>query len=266
MCQLKNIIALIILSFSISGPSFALDDLPKQNEIIKDSYKVFGDGILGDGFLRSIPLPTGDWIVVNARDYRSRNTSLNITFVPLREIILAQVDKNNQLVAAMVLVTNLDQRSWNYHAEFCKDLDNNFLYSNSYGTALWQQRCTSLSSVPYLQSSSSEAKEVQQFYNSRGIKFPSNAIKVHISKFDQMGNMVRIEIFYFPNTYGLENPYTTNLESSPWSKNIVENDPIKVKFINGLKEWSEKYSALMLENFDGQNKISKDISLYKFQN
>ncbi len=70
-----RIIATVIytLCLLMANLSLAADDLPKQGDLIKGSYQVYEEGLFGKRLLRSIPLPEGDWVVVNAWDRKSVN-------------------------------------------------------------------------------------------------------------------------------------------------------------------------------------------------
>jgi hypothetical protein len=248
---------------------FASSDLPRQGDIITGSYQVHSSGLIGKTLLRSIPLPAGDWIVVNAWDRPSVNNALagnKIQPVSLREIVLAQVNANNQLIAAVYFTTNLESHAYRWDPNYCNDVNDNFIYSNQYGTDLWQQRCTNIMATGYLQSSTPGQNQVRAFYNSRGIKFDSNALRVQTSEYDHRGNILRLDLFYFPSTYGLENPSVGNSTMSPWFKTNYKQDPKKVKFIEGLQKWADEYSNLQNKYFSGSDKPVDKIDLYKFIN
>lgn len=258
--------AVVLLNISIG---FASTDLPKQGDIIVGSYQVISDGLLGKKLVRSIPLPEGDWIVVNAWDRKSINRpSVGSSLEPimLREMVLAQINKSNQLTVAIYFTTNIDSRAYGWDPEYCKDVNDNFIYSNTYGTQLWQQRCTNIRATTYLQSSTPGQNKVRDFYNSKGIKFDSNAITVQTSEYDRNGNILRLDIFYFPSAYGLENPVVGNVTMSPWFKTNFKQDSKKVKFIEGLKHWADEYSNLQNKYFSGSDKPVDKIELYKFSN
>lgn len=247
--------------------SVASTDLPKQGDVLKGSYQIHANGLLGKSLLRSIPLPEGDWIVVNAWDRPSVNNALNgnkVSPVQLREMVLAQVNKNNQLIAAIYFTTNLESHAYKWDPNYCNDVNDNFIYSNKYGTDLWHQRCTNIVATGYLQSSTPGQNKVREFYNAKGIKFDSSSIRVQTSEYDHMGNILRLDLFYFPNTYGLENPSTGNATMSPWFKTNYKQDPKKVKFIDGLKKWSDDYSNLQNKFFSGSDKNVESINLYQF--
>lgn len=254
-----------VLALSFVSPSFAADELPKQGDVIKGSYKVYEDGLVGKRLLRSIPLPEGDWIVVSAWERKSvNNPYAKVNPITLQEMVLAQVDKNNKLTAAIFFTTNAEMRAYKWDPEYCKDTNNRFIYSNTYGTTLYEQRCTTIQPTGYLQSSTPGQNKVREFYNSKGIKYDSNAIMVQTSEYDQNANLLRLDIFYFPSTYGLENPQFGNLTMSPWFKTNYQQDPKKVKFFEGLKKWANDYSALQNKYFSGSDKPVDPIPLYKF--
>lgn len=249
--------------------AFASSDLPKQGDIFTGSYQVISDGLFGKKLVRSIPLPEGEWIVVNAWDRKSVNrgsVGSSVEPIMLREMILAQVNKSKQLTAAMYFTTNIDSRAYKWDPEYCKDANDRFIYSNTYGTQLWQQRCTNIQATTYLQSSTPGQNKVRDFYNSNGIKFDSNAITVQTSEYDHNGNILRLDLFYFPSAYGLENPVIGNVTMSPWFKTNYKQDPKKVKFIDGLKQWADEYSNLQNKYFSGSDKPVDKIELYKFSN
>lgn len=256
------VLALIKINFS-----FAQSDLPKQGDVIVGAYQVQADGLTGKSLLRSIPLPGGEWVVVNAWDRPSVNNALagnRVQPVLLREMVLAQVNKSNQLVAAIYFTTNLESHAYKWDPNYCNDVNDNFIYSNKYGTDMWQQRCTNIMATGYLQSSTPGQNKVRDFYNSRGIKFDSNALRVQTSEYDHNGNILRFDLFYFPNTYGLENPSVGNITMSPWFKTNYKQDPKKVKFVEGLQKWADEYSTLQNKYFGGENKPVEKIELYKF--
>lgn len=262
-----RIIATVIytLCLLMASLSLAADDLPKQGDLIKGSYQVYEEGLFGKRLLRSIPLPEGDWVVVNAWDRKSvNNPYAKVNPINLREMVLAQIDNNNRLVAAIFFTTNLESRAYKWDPEYCKDLNNKFIYSNTYGTTLYEQRCTSIQPTGYLQSSTPGQNIVREFYNSKGVKFDSNAIMVQTSEYDQNANLLRLDLFYFPSTYGLENPQTGNLTMSPWFKTNYQQDPKKVKFLEGLEKWANEYSALQNKYFNGSDKPVEPINLYKY--
>jgi hypothetical protein len=186
--------------------------------------------------------------------------------VSLREMVLAQVNKSNQLIAAIFFTTNLASTPYKWDPNYCQDVNDNFIYSNKYGTDLWKERCTNIMATGYLQSSTPGQNRVRDFYNSRGIKFDSNAVRVQTSEIDTIGNILRIDLFYFPNTYGLENPSVGNATMSPWFKTNYKQDPKKVKFIDGLKQWADEYSNLQNKHFSGSDKPAERMELYKFSN
>lgn len=268
--SLKKIsVSLFVAALINVNLAFASGDLPKQGDVITGSYQVHTDGLMGKSLLRSIPLPAGDWIVVNAWDRPSVNNALagnRVSPVSLREMVLAQVNKNNQLVAAIYFTTNLESHAYRWDPNYCNDVNDNFIYSNKYGTDLWQQRCTNIVATGYLQSSTPGQNKVRDFYNSKGIKFDSNTLRVQTSEYDHNGNILRFDLFYFPNTYGLENPSVGNATMSPWFKTNYQQDPKKVKFIDGLKQWADEYSNLQNKYFSGSDKPVDKIDLYKFSN
>jgi hypothetical protein len=265
----KRLTALFILAFFNINFCLASNDLPKQGDLISGSYQVHIDGLAEKGLLRSIPLPAGEWIIVSAWDRPSVNNALagnRIQPVSLREIVLAQVNKSNQLVAAIFFTTNLESHAYRWDPNYCNDVNDNFIYSNQYGTDLWQQRCTNIMVTGYLQSSTPGQNKVREFYNSKGIKFDSNALRVQTSEYDHRGNILRFDLFYFPSTYGLENPSVGNPTMSPWFKTNYKQDPKKVKFIEGLQKWADEYSNLQNKYFSGSDKLVDKIDLYKFSN
>lgn len=264
--RLFQLITVISGFFFLSAITACADDSPpKKGDIISGSYQVFEKGITGNRLLRKVPLPEGNWIVVSAWDRKSTNNPYaKVDPIDLRDMVLAQVDKNNRLIAAIYLTTNKESRYYKWDPEYCKDVNNRFLYSNTYGTSLYEQRCTSIQPSTYLQSSTPGQNAVREFYNSKGIKFDSNAIMVQTSEYDQNGNLLRMDIFYFPSTYGLENPQVGNLTMSPWFKTNYQQDPKKVKFLEGLEKWANEYSALQNKYFNGSDKPVDPIGLYKY--
>lgn len=266
--SLKKIsVSLFVAALISINLAFASGDLPKQGDVITGSYQVHTDGLMGKSLLRAIPLPAGDWIVVNAWDRPAINNPFaGNKSIPLREMVLAQVNKNNQLIAAIYFTTNLASLAYKWDPNYCNDVNDNFIYSNKYGTDLWQQRCTSIAATGYLQSSTPGQNKVRDFYNSRGIKFDTNTLRVQLSEYDHNGNILRFDIFYFPSTYGLENPPVGNATMSPWFKTNYKQDPKKIKFIEGLQQWSDEYSNLQNKYFGGSDKPVDKIDLYKFSN
>lgn len=263
--KLRTIFLATVIFMGVVNFSLAASELPKQGDILKGSYQVFEDGLMGKRLLRSIPLPEGDWIVVNAWEKKSvNNPYAKVNPIALQDIVLAQINKKNQLVAAIYLTTNIESRAYKWDPEYCKDVNNRFIYSNTYGTTLYEQRCTSIQPSTYLQSSTPGQNAVREFYNSRGIKFDSNAIMVQTSEYDQNADLLRIDLFYFPSAYGLENPQVGNLTMSPWFKTNYPQDPKKIKFLEGLQNWADEYSALQHKYFNGSDKPVEPISLYKF--
>ncbi len=269
LCKFPNFEKIFIFFILIffSTASFASDGLPKQGEVIRDSFKVYEDGKSNRGVIRSIPLPKGEWIVVNTSERKSQNIAIvgeRITPINLVDLVLAQVDINNQLIAAIYLTTNNTTQSYKWYIDYCKDSNDSFIYRNTYDGGFWQQRCTSIRPSTYLQSSTPGQNAVRNFYNSKGIKFNANAIMVQLSEIGTNGDLLRLDFFYFPNTYQLENPIVGNLTLSPWFKTNYKQDPVKVKFIEGLQIWSDSYSNLLNKFFNGSDKPIDKFDLYQF--
>jgi hypothetical protein len=260
----------LIFFIAVFKPSngYASTELPKQGEIIRGSYMVYTDGLMGKSLIRSIPIPDGDWIVVSAWDRNSVNKAIatSVTPIKLRDMVLAQVNSNNQLIAAIYLTTNTTSQPYKWDPDYCKDTHDRFIYSNTYGTGMWNQRCTTIQPSTYLQSSTPGQNRVRDFYNSKGIKFDGNAIMVQTSEIGHNGDFLRLDFFIFPSVYGLDNPPVGNLTTSPWFKTNYKQDPKKVEFFDNLKKWADEYANLQNQYFSGSDKPMDRLGLFKFNN
>lgn len=263
---IRSLFAVMAIIFSVTLTVRADSDLPKPGEILSGSYPVIEEGLFGKKLLRSIPLPEGDWIVVNAWDKQSVNNAFaKQNPIKLRDMVLVQVDSRKNILAAIYLTTNLESRAYKWDTEYCKDTSNNFIYSNNYGGGIQAQRCTFIKTTTYLASSTAGQNSVREFYNVRGFRYDPITVMVQNSEYDQNGNFLRIDYFYFPSTQGLENPASANVTSSPWFKSNYKTDPQKVKFIEGLEVWANQNSDLLNRYFGGSDKRVEQIPLYKYK-
>lgn len=264
---MKILFTAVLFLLGLSGPVLAEGELPKPGDLISGSYNVYEDGLVSKRLLRKIPLPEGNWIVARAEANTSKNNPYTrVTYAPMlmHEMVLAKVDKSNKLEAAIYLRTNVEEHAYKWDTEFCKDENNNFIYSNNHGTSLYVQRCTSIRASTYLQGSTAGQNAVREFYNSKGIKFDSNAIWVQNTEYDDNGNYVRFDTYYFPSADGLENPSIGNMPTSPWFKTNYITDPKKVKFIGGLEKWANENSALLNKFFYKTDAPVEQLKLYRF--
>lgn len=204
----------------------------------------------------SIPLPQGEWTFV-----RGNETTTNGSGSKMRQYVLSDVT-GGKLNMSVYLNVKVDGITTRWGEEPCKI--NDAIYRNDYGTALWDQRCTTIRMGAYLQQSDDKVQQISRdYYAKLGIKHSYNNLGVTMTQYTRGGKYLFLQFYVFPEAYGFENPTTSVLAASPWHASNYKSDPKKVKFIDALTKWAETYSDALFKNFqDGKTKT--EIPAFSF--
>lgn len=228
---------------SISLPATAqFVELNQQGQKFEKNYELSGDGQL----FYSIPLPAGTWTFV-----RGNEITTNVTNSKMREQVLSNID-NGTLNMSAFIRAKVDSNPVKWNDEPCKG--NDFIYKNDYGLTLWDQRCLTIRTGTYLQQSDNKVQQISRdFYTNNNIKYPQNCLQVTYTQYARNGRFLNVQFYVLPENYGLENPITAVLTSSPWHLSNYKNDPKKVKFIEAIRTWAESYAEALNQTFvDGK--------------
>lgn len=242
-------------------------EIPKQGDVIQGAYRVYASTILGEELLHTVPLPKGEWVVIGIFDSFSRpvphaNTMRKDGLVPMRELLLAKVSPSKTLEAAIYIKANSENKRISWVDEFCIGKEPKALYVNNYDTVLHDQRCTTIQTSSYLQKQTERTNFIRSFFDERGIRFESGMIMVQNTEYDSTGKYLRFDTYYFPTTYGLDNPGVDQSASSPWTKANISKDKKLLSFIKGLEAWSNENSSLLQVYFIDPKREPKQIELY----
>jgi hypothetical protein len=260
---MKNLFILLSLVLSLQHQSYAQEYSPGQSISVK--HQEIRKGLFGESYLHNIPLPKGEWIVILTNE---KLNDLGFKKVPMKEIILARVSPDNKLLSTIYLYFSNSFENINWLDEYCQDRKDNFLYINNFETVLFNQRCLSIEPANYLRGTGRRVNELKNFYNSKGIDYAQNIIKITHSIYNSNGKKLQLEHYIFPREYGFKFEENYNITANPWHKTNIDSNSEKQDFINHLSEWSIKYSdilfksftepegqTLTLENFNPNNKV-----------
>jgi len=196
----------------------------------------------------NIPLPNGEWTVVRGNEWAVQSTDKK-----MREIFLINtLDKSiNGVIQKSVrhniyINTTIDFTSTRWLDEPCKGED--FIYSNKYNSGIWDQRCLTIRQDGYLSRSDNKVQQITRNYlDKNNISYTTSTIRVRYVMYNRAGKFLELAIAVFPTDYGFEKP--TEGVDSPWHLSSYRKDPEKIKFIEGLRIWAEKYSDAIYSNF-----------------
>lgn len=209
----------------------------------------------------NIPLPAGEWTVIRGNEWVVQSTSKK-----MREIFLINTldksingDIKKSVRHNIYINTTIDSTSTRWLDEPCKGED--FIYSNKYNSGMWDQRCLIVRQDGYLARSDNKVQQsTRNYLDKNNISYTNSTISVKYMMYNRAGKFLELWIAVFPTDYGFEKP--TEGVSSPWHLSSYRKDPEKVKFIEGLRIWAEKYSDALYSNFMSDKPVT--ISVPKF--
>lgn len=238
-----RVTASLVLGLLCAAANAQYIDFEVQGKKFSNSYDIH----------YAVPLPKGEWTGVRGNEYTVTIRDSNPKF---REVVLSNIENNN-LNMSVYLKAKVDDISARWLDEPCKGED--FIYKNDYGTNLWKQRCLTIRASEYLQKADNKMQQISRdFYAKMNLKHPYNNLQVNITQYDSNGRFLQIQFYVFPNNYGLENPLVSVMAASPWHLSNYKADPKKVKFIESLKVWAEKYSDVLYQSYStGKNNLTE---------
>jgi hypothetical protein len=209
----------------------------------------------------NIPLPAGEWTVIRGNEWVVQNTSKK-----MREIFLINtMDKSingaiqKSVRYAIYVNTTIDSTSTRWLDEPCKGED--FIYSNKYNSGMWDQRCLTIRQEGYLARSDNKVQQIARNYlDKNNISYVTSRIQVKYMMYNRAGKFIELTISVFPTDSGFEKP--NEGVDSPWHLSSYRKDPEKIKFIESLRIWAEKYSDAIYSNFMSDKPL--EISVPKF--
>ncbi len=133
------------------------------------------------------------------------------------------------------------------------------LYKNKFGTSLWKQKCLVIEPITFLQSNNDATRNALASLAKRGIKNDFNSLRITYTRYGDSGKFMRVRFHLFPSNYGLENPVTGIINTSPWSPPNVASDPAKNRFLSALTSYAE-YMASELDKAYDSNEARAPIN------
>jgi hypothetical protein len=246
-------IKIALITFLFSTSCFAQYQV---GDVITDKYIVEEKNVV-KSILHEIPLPKGSWTVARIYDYYSRPTGVSQhgSEVPMRGISLASIE-GSKLNGYLYIVTNMSGKAYKWIDEPCKK--SNVIYSNNYGTDIYNQKCLTINLNTFLEGSSKVQSELRNFFADRKVQYPAIMLNTTYSEYSTSGNYVTVSNYIFPSNFGMSISGGTPLASNPWSAELYKSDPKKVEFISQLTKWSEEYAKLIMKS--GSNNPTETIA------
>jgi hypothetical protein len=206
------------------------------------------------------PLPDGEWTLSNTGSTKS-STGQNFRFHYLFPKSSKIGTESKKLEIALYLSTFTDDKPINWNNEPCKG---EFIYKNDYGTKLWDQRCLTIYEGSFLTSSNTTQNQIRNYLENQGIEFQTSGLYVKYTQYNRRGRFIELSFVIFPQNYQLEAPLVG--ASSTWNTINYSKDPAKVKFIEALKQWAEKYVAAVDKNFSEEKLPGIRVEKFTYKN
>ena len=255
----------LLLAFTLALPTVVQShQVLAPGEAIQRAYRVIEPSLLGgERVLHNIILPEGDWLISRVINYEASIVRGDFQKIPMRSISLAQVDKNNRLLMGIFIRTNISSRQIKWNDDPCKGSD--FLFMTTFETRFWNQKCLSISLAGFLQQNNSAQNLSREFYIQRGIQYSANTLRASITRFDDRGKYLGVEIYLFPENYGFENPTESVLARHPWHSSLYKSDSKKVKFLKAYSAWAESYANVLFKMFDDPSNMPSAMKGFEYE-
>lgn len=196
----------------------------------------------GGGTVARIPLPPGQWEVVDSILRKSNGNQA----ADLRDVRLIQVAKDEQgpvLQHALEITMKVEGPNIRWTDEPCKITP--LLASNDYGTRLFQQKCLTLIPDRFLQNNNASTQRLLATLAQRGVRHDFNALALTYTRYGDFGYFLIVRQFFFPSRYGLDNPRTGMLNESPWHPSRVALDPARKKLVDAVFKYGEQMAPVL---------------------
>lgn len=221
---MSKIIFVILLS--CCGSLFA----QTQGQVVQGSIELLDDS--GKNKIYALPLPSGEWKIIQVNSRVSTGSGQ----ARMKDVRVIQ-SRDGRLVEAIEITYHAGSQQMQWNDEPCKMEPT--LYKNNYGTAIWKQKCLTISSGTFLQNNNAATRLVLEIIAKEKISHDLNSIAATYSRYGDFGKFLIVKRHFFPSVHGLENPVVSIMNTSPYHPAFVANDMKKKSYVEALVKYME---------------------------
>ena len=194
-----------------------------------------------------VPLPPGEWRLIGHNTERSQLGSI------WARIVLANI-QNGQLRDAAFIQTVLNLNHF-YGYAFYRECGRNDIFFvkvfSNYDASDQDCWLVNHSAITVGKNAPKEYLEALDYLRSESVPIPSTMI-VHWHRFANRSNFLNANFYRNPDADGIQASATVDWRSSEWNIGRVSNFPEKQKYLQRVREFGERWHALVKIGFEGK--------------
>jgi hypothetical protein len=193
-----------------------------------------------------LPLSPGVWSVQHV-GVRNSSGSGNSRIKDVRLLLV----EDGALKQAIEVTAKIDSAPTRWNDEPCRIEP--VLHKNSYGTKLWTQKCLTVVPSTFLQLNNEPTRVTLDVLGKQKVKHDFNAITSIYTRYGDYGKFLVIKNYFFPSTYGLDNPVVGLMNASPYHPSQIEVHPEKKQFVDSLVKYMEAVVPAYDRAYEGKD-------------
>jgi hypothetical protein len=198
-------------------------------------------------------LPNGEWRLLARQDSQSTGGHAGIP-VPMLTAYLADI-RNGRLHRAVFVHANVQQNpradsGGRWTDEPCKRSD--VLFKNDIKYSFFDINCTMLNHLVFARTTTNVlANEARKQLAALGASYPGTMIAAQFTRFNPRWFM-QIWYYFNPEIDGFAPSRDSSWANNDWHKDLIDQDPRKVAYVEELKQWSTAMGPWIVAGFEGK--------------
>lgn len=186
--------------------------------------------------LTSVPLPPGEWEVVESNVVKSRGHAT----VDMRNVRLVQI-QNGFLERVIEIGMNVGSQRVRWLDEPCKV--ENTLAKDDFGTSMFKQKCLTLSAGTFLQQANPVTERLLDLLRKRGVKHDSQTLMLTYTRYGDYGYYLYVAMHFFPTVLAKEDPLNFLAATTPGNSGQAMTKEDKDALFNAIFEYGRSAST-----------------------